>query len=96
MSWLVERGVEVVAATRGARGALVATRSIRAEHAGFPVDPRRGDRVGAGDAFTAMLIHQLLQGATPAQIAERGNRYAAYVASERGAMPPIPPELSRT
>ncbi len=93
VAWLVERGVELVAATRGGRGALVATRASQAEHDGYPVDPSSGDRVGAGDAFTAMLIHQLLEGASPAVIVERSNRYAAYVASESGAMPPIPPEL---
>jgi fructokinase len=95
VAWLVERGVELVAATRGERGALVATRGTRAEHSGYPVDPSRGDRVGAGDAFTAMLIHQLLEGATPARIAERANRYAAHVASQPGAMPAIPEELAR-
>jgi len=93
IGWLIDRGVELVAATHGERGALVATRAARVEHGGFPVDTSRGDRVGAGDAFTAMLVHQLLAGRTPAQVAERANRYAAYVASEPGAMPGMPPDL---
>lgn len=90
---LIARGVELVAATRGARGALVATRDARVEHDGFPVDASGGDRVGAGDAFTAMLIHQLLDQATPPSIAERANRYAAHVASQSGAMPEMPDDL---
>jgi fructokinase len=95
VGWLLGRGVELVAATRGERGALVATRTARAEHGGFPVDASSGDRVGAGDAFTAMLVHQLLGGRAPAEVAERANRYAAYVASQPGAMPEMPLDLLR-
>ena len=93
IAFLGARGVELVAETRGERGAILATGAGRLEHGGFPVDPTQGDRVGAGDAFTAMLVHQLLLGDKPADIAERANRYAAYVASRSGAMPDIPREL---
>lgn len=94
VGWLLGRGAELVAETRGEHGALLATRAGRVEHPGFPVDSSVGDRVGAGDAFTAMLIHEALSSTAPARIAERANRYAAYVAARRGAMPEIDANLA--
>ena len=94
IGYLLDQGVALVAATRGARGAILASRQERAEHAGFPVDASAGDRVGAGDAFVAMLIHQLLRGAQAARAVELANRYASHVASQPGAMPEVPVELT--
>jgi fructokinase len=57
------------------------------EHPGFKV--RVNDAVGAGDAFTAALIHHYLKGSSLEKIAQAANRFASYVASQNGAMPQI-------
>lgn len=92
IAWLLEeRGIDLVALTRGSRGALLATSSTRIEQAGFPLGSSDGDAVGAGDAFSATLGLALHSGASLGECLERANRYAAYVASHRGGMPPAPP-----
>ena len=53
-----------------------------------------GDPVGAGDAFTAVLAIELMRGSPLAAMAARANRYAAYVASQPGAMPKVPPSCA--
>jgi len=91
VSWLLgTRGIELVAVTRGARGALLATRAERVEHPGFALSSPNGDAVGAGDAFSATLGLELWRGSSLPQSLERANRYAAHVASQRGGMPPPP------
>ncbi len=52
------------------------------------------DTIGAGDAFTAAMTHYLLRGAGLdaaglATLNEAGNRWGAWVASQKGAMPPL-------
>jgi len=92
-AWLVEnRGLRIVAVTRGARGSLLYTAGGRLEHHGAPLDaPEQGaDPVGAGDAFTAALVHHLVRGHSPQRAGAAANRYAAFVASRAGAMPDIP------
>jgi fructokinase len=89
---LFARGVSIVALTRGARGATLHTRGNTSEHAGFAARPG-GDSVGAGDAFAATLAVELVRATRPGAALERANRYAAFVAGQRGAMPRPPPEL---
>ena len=48
------------------------------------------DTVGAGDAFAAALLYHLLRGASLRRTAAAANRYAAYVATQRGATPAVP------
>lgn len=84
---LEERGIELVAITRGARGAVLQTRTERVEHPGFPLGSHNGDPVGAGDSFSAALGLELARKAPLATALERANRYAAYVASRAGGMP---------
>jgi fructokinase len=90
--WLLARPkVALVAQTSGVHGATISSRSERCV---APVDPSSGgDPVGAGDAFTAVLAIELLRNSPLAAIAARANRYAAYVASQPGAMPKVPAEL---
>ncbi|MFQ5737936.1 MAG: carbohydrate kinase [Acidobacteriota bacterium] len=85
---LRDYGLELVCITRAAQGCLLVTESEWAEHPGFPV--RVADAVGAGDAFTAALSHQLLRGRPLRRIAETANCLGAWVASQVGAMPAIP------
>lgn len=90
--WLLDRpNVRLVAKTEGARGATLSSRSERCVIAGEPVSG--GDPVGAGDAFTAVLLIELLRQSPLGVLAARANRYAAYVASQPGAMPEVPAEL---
>lgn len=91
VSWLLaERGVSLVAVTRGARGALLATTTERVEHPGYALSSETGDAVGAGDAFSAALSLELWRGSPLLTSLERANRYAAHVASQPGGMPPPP------
>jgi len=89
---LGERGLRLVAVTRGAAGALLATPDERVEAAGTPAAPG-GDAVGAGDAFCAVLAHHLLRRTPLARAGELANRYGAFVASRRGAVPDVPADL---
>jgi len=82
--------LKLVCITRGGRGSLlVSDTSVRgrdaSEHPGFRV--RVADTVGSGDAFTAGLVHEYLQGASLDLMNEVANLVGAWVASEVGAMP---------
>jgi fructokinase len=81
-----------VALTRGSRGSLLAARGERSTHPGIPA-VQIVDTVGAGDAFTASLVLGLLRGARLDAINEAANRLAAYVCTQRGAMPEVPEAL---
>jgi len=80
--------LEMVAVTRGSHGSVLVTRDEWHEHPGFPV--KVADTIGAGDAFTAALTHYLLRGADLASMNEAGNRWGGWLASQPGAMPPLP------
>jgi fructokinase len=82
--------LQLVCVTRGANGSLLCDRKNQHEHPGFRVQIR--DTVGAGDAFTAALIHGLLRGESLAKMNDLANRMGAWVASCSGAMPPVPEE----
>jgi fructokinase len=90
--WLLgEQRVGLVALTRGERGAEL--RSAREQVACAAAPARSGDRVGAGDAFTAALAHLLIRGQPLARLADLATAYASFVASQQGAMPEIPEAL---
>jgi fructokinase len=96
-AWLLSsRDLRAVAVTRGARGAELITPDGRWSHPGFgvasagPEARRNNDTVGAGDAFTAALCHHLIRDHAPDRALAAANRYAAFVASRPGAMPPVP------
>jgi fructokinase len=80
-------GLQLVCITLGRAGSLLVTRDGRHRHPGLPIRPV--DTVGAGDAFTAALLHYYLEGASLAILNEAGNRWGAWVASQRGAIPPL-------
>jgi fructokinase len=85
---LIEKyALKLVAITMGKDGSLLVrpdTFDRRQAVAGNVVDT-----VGAGDAFTAALVHSYLQGASLAEMSEAGNRWGAWVASQPGAMPDL-------
>jgi len=79
--------LQLVCITRGGRGSLLVRgdKGDASEHPGFRV--RVADTVGSGDAFTAGLVHEYLQGASLDLMNEVANLVGAWVASEVGAMP---------
>ena len=85
---LLERfDLKAVCVTRGRRGSLLITSEDTFEHSGFNVDVV--DTVGAGDAFTAALVHHYLRGSSLEKISEAANRLGSWVASQAGATPQV-------
>jgi len=78
-------GLKLVCITRGASGSLLVNRTESNEHPGIGVQV--ADTVGAGDAFTAGLVHGFLQGASLEAMGDLANRMGAWVSSQPGAMP---------
>ncbi|HVF55651.1 MAG TPA: carbohydrate kinase [Pyrinomonadaceae bacterium] len=85
--------LRMVAITRGERGSLLVTVEEARGHTGYEVDV--ADTIGAGDAFTAALVHFTLRGAPLARIGEAANRAGAWMATQVGATPPVEPEAFR-
>jgi fructokinase len=78
-------GWEAVAVTLGERGSGVWVDGDYTEAEGVRVAVT--DTVGAGDAFTAALVHGLSLGWPPHDIAEYANRVGALIASRPGGTP---------
>jgi fructokinase len=85
--------LRLIALTRGPNGSALFTREETSEHPGVPTT--LADTVGAGDAFTATLALGLLRGMPLDRINAAANRVAAYVCSQPGATPALPPALAR-
>jgi len=81
-----------VALTRGAKGAVLLRGEQLSEHPG--VETRVVDTVGAGDAFAAALAIGLLENRDLDVINRQACRIAAFVCSQSGATPKLPPELA--
>jgi fructokinase len=79
--------LKLVCVTRGEKGSLVVAEGSADEHPGFRVAV--ADTVGAGDAFTAALVHHFLRGASLPVMNEAANRMGAWVASHAGGTPPV-------
>jgi fructokinase len=82
---LSSHNLKVVCITRGTNGSLLVSSDECNEHPGYKV--KVADTVGAGDAFTAALVHGYLRNAPLAEINETANRVGAWVASQSGATP---------
>ena len=86
--------LRVACLTRGDRGCLLAGAPdgngspSAAEQPGISVTV--ADTVGAGDAFAAALLYHVLRASDLHRGAAAANRYAAYVATQRGATPAVP------
>ncbi|MDE1154706.1 MAG: PfkB family carbohydrate kinase [Acidobacteriaceae bacterium] len=79
--------LEAICVTRGAQGA-----ALLFEHEFFEEDAptvQVADTVGAGDAFSAALLHGLLLGWPAPKMLRFGNQLGSFVASCRGAIPEI-------
>jgi len=87
--------LKLVCITRGNSGSLLTSPDEFSEHPGFQV--KIADTVGAGDAFTATLVHGYLRRIPLPQLNETANRVGAWVASQTGATPtPSAEGLERT
>lgn len=84
---LADYGVDHVFVTRGSAGCLAVSAAGSVAVPGVPVEV--ADTVGAGDAFTAALIHGLLGGWPLEKTAAFANRVGGLVASYPGAMPEV-------
>jgi fructokinase len=76
----------VIAVTHGANGSTLYADSGAIRVAGVPARSG-GDNVGCGDAYLAILIHGMTVGWDLATSAKAASRWAAEVASVRGATP---------
>jgi fructokinase len=85
--------LHLVALTRGAHGSLLLMNGEWSDRPGTPVLVK--DTIGAGDAYAAAMTLGLLLGQPLEEINERAAELAAYVCSQSGAMPPIPPKFHR-
>lgn len=83
--------LDMLAITMGRRGSLLLTRTERHYQPAFPVIVC--DTVGAGDAFTAGLVHAMLAGASLGAINQVSNLCGSFVASQQGATPVFPASL---
>jgi fructokinase len=91
--WLLQDvGAKAVCVTRGEGGASITTAQGTVSTPGVEIDTSTGDAVGAGDAFTAAMAHRLVRNATPRETLEAANRYAALVATKKGAVPTLSSE----
>lgn len=103
LAWLLDRfglggpadlvrrfGLQRLILTRGSRGSAAygAAGECLADEAGLS-QAELVDTVGAGDAFTAMLLAASLRGLTPVAAMALANRFAAAICGVRG---PVPPE----
>jgi len=77
--------LKLVCVTRGDRGSLLVTPDKVCEHRGFRIQVV--DTVGAGDAFTAGLVHHYLRGCSLESMNDSANRMGAWVARHAGATP---------
>jgi fructokinase len=84
-------GAKLVCVTRGVNGSLLAASNQSNEHPGFRVSV--ADTVGAGDAFTAALVHHFLRGASLTAMNEAANRMGSWVVGRAGATPPPDPAI---
>jgi fructokinase len=77
----------LVCITRGALGSIQVSESQTVQHGGFRV--KIADAIGAGDAFTACLVHYYVREHSLEDLSELANRFASWVATQRGATPRI-------
>ena len=84
--WLMKNtALKLLCVTHGAGGSALYTPNGVHRHPGFAIDV--ADTVGAGDAFTAALVHHYLRKATLEAMNEAANRMGSWVASQVGATP---------
>lgn len=90
--WLIsEFNIDCVCVTLGSEGSEIYSPHGHIRRPTDPVDTSKGDAVGAGDAFTATLVHHLLRKRSYEETLKAANHYASRVATMKGGMPEINP-----
>lgn len=86
--------LQAVIYTRGQQGTLlyIAGQAIDPPAVSYPAAPN-ADTVGAGDACSAAILTGWTLGLPPTRIAHLANHAGAFVASQPGATPSLPPEI---
>lgn len=82
---------QILIVTSGAEGSHVMTSTTSSFRPSLHVHV--ADTVGAGDSFTAAFVACLLRGRSLSEAHERAVAVSAYVCSQQGAMPLLPPDL---
>jgi fructokinase len=77
--------LDAICITLGPEGCALLMDNDYLESPGFPIDV--ADTIGAGDAFSAALVHGIHAGWPSSQIAAFANRVGAIVASRSGGTP---------
>ena len=85
------QGLQAAVLTLGAAGSIIVTDREVSEQPAVAV--KVVDTVGAGDAFTAAVVIGLLRRLPLGVIHRHAARLAAFVCTQRGATPEIPPAL---
>lgn len=80
-------GCRSVCITRGSAGAAMWHHGSWYEHCGWQVSVL--DTVGAGDSFLAALLVGLIKGNQPDKVLQHANAVGGFVATQRGATPPL-------
>ncbi len=89
---LSEDPEKTVLLTKGANGSMMYTSNGIFTEKAYPISGE-GDFVGVGDAFLACFTYLRLLKTADESILKLANKYAAYVASQKGGMPDIPTKL---
>lgn len=79
--------LKLICVTLGKNGCILRAEQEHIYSPGYRVEIV--DTVGSGDAFTAGLIYRYLRGDGLPQIADFANLFGAYIATQRGATPPV-------
>ena len=90
--WLLQTyHLKLLCVTRGEHGSVLFSPSGTHSHPGYQA--KVIDTVGAGDAFTAGLVHHYLRGSSLTKMNEAANHMGAWVASQSGATPLADPTV---
>lgn len=77
--------LQMMCYTRSSKGCYFVTATECCDHPGYSVQV--ADTIGAGDAFTASVVHHYLLKKPLGEIAELASRRGAWIATQAGAMP---------
>jgi fructokinase len=84
--------LQIIVLTKGAAGSvLLSADQVSYQHTEEKLEI--ADTVGAGDAFTAVVCVGLLQERDLDTINRAANKLSAFVCTQHGAMPSVPPSL---
>lgn len=91
--YLIEKNPNVcLLITLGAKGSTLINTSGSYSQKAFPITGE-GDFVGVGDAFLACATHLLLKQRSSNEVLLKANRYAGFIASQKGGMPDVPDNI---